>query len=145
MATSAQTKFNIFTKDLTEAKHDFATHVFKIALTNTAPVAATGAVLADITQIAATGSYVAGGLATTVTKSRASGVETITGTAVTFTASGGNIGPFRYAVLYNDTQTAPAKPLIAFMDYGAALTLATGDSLAVRFNSTTPGTIATVT
>jgi len=52
---------------------------------------------------------------------------------VTWTASGGSIGPFRYVVLYNDTQTSPADPLIAWWDYGSAVTLADGESFVVDF------------
>ena len=40
---------------------------------------------------------------------------------VTFTAAGGSIGPFRYVVLYNDTPTSPADPLIGWYDYGTNL------------------------
>jgi hypothetical protein len=43
---------------------------------------------------------------------------------VVFTAAGGSIGPFRYDVLYNDTPTSPADPLIGWWDYGSAITLA---------------------
>jgi len=46
-----------------------------------------------------------------------------------FTASGGTIGPFRYAVLYNDTPTSPADPLIAYHDYGTTFTVATGETM----------------
>ena len=52
----------------------------------------------------------------------------------TWTASGGSIGPFRYAVLYNDTPTSPADPLIGWWDYGSALTLNTGQALTVTIS-----------
>jgi hypothetical protein len=48
-------------------------------------------------------------------------------------------------VLYNDTQTVPADPLVAWWDYGAPLTLAVGETFTVKFNNGDPtGTIFTL-
>jgi len=128
-------KFQVFTKDLIEGKHNFASNVFKIMLTNTAPVN-TNAVKADLTEISAGNGYTAGGTATTITSSTSSGVAKVSGTDVVFTASGGAIGPLRYAVLYNDTQTSPLKPLVAWWDYGSSITLNDTETLTVDFDST---------
>lgn len=137
-------KFNIFTDDLTAAKHDFSAHVYKVELTNVAPVA-TNAVKADITDIAAGNGYSAGGSASTVSRANGSGTETIKGTNVVFTASGGSIGPFRYAVLYNDTQATPAKPLVGWWDYGSSISLNTGETFTVSPNAgANPDTLFTV-
>ena len=54
----------------------------------------------------------------------------------TWTAAGGSIGPFRYAVLYNDSPTSPADPLIGWWDYGSSITLATGETFTVDFDPT---------
>ena len=51
------------------------------------------------------------------------------------TASGGAIADLRYAVLYNDTPTAPADPLIGFWDYGATVSLASGETFTVDFSA----------
>lgn len=120
-------KFNQFTDDLAKAKHDFSSHTFKVMLTNVAPVP-TNQVKADITEIAAGNGYVAGGTATVMTLSNASGVEKIVAQNVVFAAAGGGIGPFRYAVVYNDTQASPVKPLVCFFDYGSSITLASGET-----------------
>jgi hypothetical protein len=127
-------KFNVFTVDLTAGKHDFSSATYKVMLTNTAPVA-TNAVKADITEITAANGYSAGGPTTTVTRSNASGVETILCSDVVVTATGA-VGPFRYAVLYNDTQTTPAKPLVGWADYGSAVTMANADTFTVDFDGT---------
>lgn len=144
MPVATQNKFQDFAEQTSKGKHIFGTHVYKVALTNTAPVA-TNTILANITQITAANGYVSGGNATTITNTETAGVSTVAGTQVVYTASGGSIGPFRYAVLYNDTQTVPVKPLVSWVDYGSAVTLAAGDTLTIRFNATTPGTIHTLT
>lgn len=128
-------KFNVFTKDLVEGKHNFASNTFKVMLTNTAPVA-TNSVKGDLTDISAGNGYTAGGTATTITTATSSGTAKVTGTDIVFTASGGSIGPLRYAVLYNDSQTSPAKPLIAWWDYGSSITLNDTETLTVDFDNT---------
>jgi hypothetical protein len=54
---------------------------------------------------------------------------------VVFTASGGSIASFRYAVLYNDSPTSPADPLIGYWDYGSTVSLSDGESLTVDFDA----------
>lgn len=122
-------KFNAFVEHLAEGVHNLGADTLKVMLTNTAPVSA-NSVRADLTEIAAGNGYTAGGTAASVTSSaQTSGTYKLVLGDVVFTASGGSIGPFRYAVLYNDTPTAPADPLIGWWDYGSALTLASGESL----------------
>lgn len=127
-------KFNQFTKDLIDGVYDFDGHTFKVMLTNTAPVA-TNTVKANLTEISAGNGYTAGGTATTISTSTASGVAKVTGTDVVFTATG-SVGPFRYAVLYDDTPTSPADPLIGWWDYGSSVTLANTETFTVDFDAT---------
>jgi hypothetical protein len=139
---AAYNKFNDFTEQQIIGTHDWDANTFKIMLVNSpAPIAA-NTVKANLTEISAGNGYLAGGTATTITVSEASGTTTVQGTQVAFTASGGSIGPFQYAVLYNDT--AASKNLVAWWDYGSAVTLNTGDSFTVKFNNATPGTIFTL-
>lgn len=103
-------------------------------LTNTLPLA-TNTVKANITEVAAVNGYVAGGVAAPFV----SGVDTA-GTyklilsPAQFTASGGSIGPFQWAVLYNSTPGA--GNLIGFYDYGTAIILTSGNSFTVAFDQT---------
>jgi hypothetical protein len=122
-------KFNAFVQDLGQKVHNLNSDVPKIMLTNTAPVG-TNAVKTDITEIGAGNGYSAGGAAVaSPAYTQSSGTAKMTGNAVTFTASGGTVGPFRYAVLYNST--AVSGNLIGWWDYGSALTLNAGDSFTV--------------
>jgi hypothetical protein len=128
-------KFNSFVEYQLISNLDWDADTFKVMLTNTAPVA-TNTVKADLTEISAGNGYTAGGTATTISVTRSGGTSKATGTDVVFTASGGSIGPFRYVVLYDDTPTSPADPLIAWWDYGSAITLASGETFTVDFDAT---------
>jgi hypothetical protein len=140
-------KFQDFVEQLAKGVHVFGTHTFKVALTNTAPVA-TQTSLDTVTNHpapAAANGYTAGGNTLSVTISETTGTATIVDDATTFTAAGGNLGPFRYAILYNDTATSPADALVAWWDYGSSVTLATGETFKVSFNNDdTDGTIFTL-
>lgn len=145
MATSAWNKFQDFTEQFTRGVHDFDAHTIKVALTNTAPVATqTTWNVTDHPAPAAANGYTAGGTATTITISETTGTTTVSGTQVVFTATAGGIGPFRYAVVYNDTATSPADAAIAWLDYGSSITLGDTETLTVKFNNTSPGTMFTV-
>lgn len=124
-------KFNAFVEHVAEKVHDLGADSLKILLTLTAPTAA-DSVKADLTEIAAGNGYTAGGTAVTVTaSSQTAGVYKLVGNDVVFTAAGGAIANFRYAVLYNDTPSSPADPLIGFWDYGSTVTLNSGDTFTV--------------
>lgn len=140
---AAYNKFNDFSEQLVEGVHDFGANTFKVALSNSAPIAS-NTVLADITQISGTNGYTTGGTATTISLSETSGTTTVNGTEVVFTASGGSVGPFRYVVLYNDSATSPLDALVAWWDYGSSITLADGETFTVKFSNTSPGAIFTL-
>lgn len=129
-------KFNQFVADAFNKVHNLGSDTLKVMLTNSAPVA-TNTVKANLTEISAGNGYTAGGATVTITaSSQTSGTYKLVGNDVTITASGGSIGPFRYAVLYNDTPTSPADPLIGFWDYGSSITLADTEPLTVDFDAT---------
>ncbi len=131
---AAFNKFQSFSEALAEKVHNLGSDTLKVMLTNTAPVA-TNTVKANLTEISAGNGYTAGGKAATISASaQTSGTYKLTLADVVFTASGGSIGPFRYAVLYNDTATS--KELIGWWDYGSAVTLATGETFTVDFDAT---------
>jgi hypothetical protein len=135
--TATFNKFNQFTQDVATKKHDLSADVIKAMLTNSAPVA-TNAVKTDLTDITAANGYTAGGNACSITSCvQTSGVlKLILANPATWTASGSPMATFRYAALYNDTQTSPVKPLIGWYDYGSAVTLAVGEQFQIAFDAT---------
>lgn len=133
---AAYNKFQDYVDQVNRAVHNWASHTFKAALTNTAPVA-TNTVFANITEISAGNGYTAGGATLdSVTLSETSGTAQVAIADEVITASGGSIGPFRYVVIYNDTPTSPADPLVNWYDYGASITLADGETFTIDFQAT---------
>lgn len=126
-------KFQNFVEDLGNKVHDLVgtQDTLKVYLSNTAPNAATHAVKADLAEISAGNGYSAGGVDIDNDGTESGGTLTVTGVDKVITAAGGSIGPFRYAVLYNDTPTSPADPLIGWWDYGSAITLLDGETLTI--------------
>lgn len=127
-------KFRSFVEAVAEKVHNLGSDTLKVALTNTVPVN-TNTVLADITQISGTNGYTTGGTAASISSSaQTTGTYKLVLADVVFTASGGNVGPFRYVVLYNSTATN--GELIAWWDYGSAVTLADTETFTVDFDAT---------
>lgn len=131
-------KFQDYAEQLNKAKHDWSSHTFKAPLTNTAPTASqTTWNTTDHPAPAAANGYTAGGQALdTVTLTESSGTAKVTIADEVYTASGGNLGPFRYVVIYNDTQTSPADAAVAWYDYGSSITLADGETFTIDFDAT---------
>lgn len=134
-------KYNTFVNDLCNKVHDLVgtsgstADVLKVMLSNTAPNASTHTVRADVTELSTANGYTSGGATATLSGSSSSGTYTAAGTDIVFTASGGTIGPFRYAILYNDTPTSPADPLIGWWDYGSSITLNDTETFTVDFGA----------
>lgn len=137
-------KFQVFTTDLCTKVHDLNADTLNVYLSNATPSASADSVKTDLAEIS-TGNGYTGPVDTQNTGSGSGGTYTVTGTKVVITASG-SVGPFQYVVLYNDTPTSPADPLIGWWDYGSAVTLANGETFTIKFNnSDTTGSILTVT
>src|SRR5262245_55216107 len=68
----------------------------------------------------------------TVSYNATGGVTTFDADDITWTASGGSIGPFQYLVLHDETVATgpPAKPLIGYMDCGSQ-TITNGNTFTI--------------
>lgn len=118
-------KFNNTALDLILRKHDFQNHTFKFYLTNTPPDAVAMKNKADLPGIAEGNGYTQADLVATI------GSITLDGDEAVVTASGDHtitaasstnlIPPFRYVVLYNDSD--PQDALIGYWDYGFVVEL----------------------
>lgn len=138
---AAYQKFQFFVQDLCEAKHNFSVSggsTFKVLLTNGNPdgsqPAATLHNYSDIAgiELLSGAGYTTGGAPVTITsEAQASGTQKVVASAAnpTWTATG-NMGPFRYAVVYNATNGG----LIALFDYGQTVTLNAADTFTVGFD-----------
>jgi hypothetical protein len=131
-------KFNCFVGDVAHALHDMKTgtaQAYKVYLTNTAPVA-TNTVYNTPADLSTANGYTAGGVSIgAVTGAQSSGVFKFTaGTQPSWTAAGGSIGPFQYALLYNST--SGTQPLIGWWDYGTPITLTNGNTFTVATDLT---------
>ena len=128
-------KFNQYSEDLAKKVHNLGSDALTVALcaAANAPVA-TNSILTNLTQISYTN------LSTRVFSitscAQASGVLKLVLADLVLTASGGSVATFRYAVLYNDTPTSPADPLIGWWDYGADITLLNDENFTVDSDQT---------
>jgi len=127
-------KFQSFVEHLAEKVHNLGSDVLTVALTNVVP-AVTAATLSELTQIAYTNC--SSRVLTVSASSQTSGTYKLVLADLTISATGGTVGPFRYAVIYNDTPTSPADPLIGYYDYGSSITLNAGESILLDFDQST--------
>ena len=131
-------KIQAFVEHLAEKVHNLGSDTLKVLLSVDAPSASADAVKADLTsELGTANGYTSGGNTPTISSSaQTSGTYKLVLADTVFTASGGTIGPFRYAVFWNDTPTSPADPLIAWWDYGSNVTLNDTETFTVDFDAT---------
>lgn len=122
-------KFEPFVENLAEKVFNLGSDTLTVALTNSAPVA-TYATLSQITEISYANCSTRA--ITTSTSSQTSGTYKLVLTDLVLTATG-TVGPFRYVVIYSDT--AASDQLICYFDYGAAVTLNSGDTFTLDFSA----------
>ena len=125
-------KFHCFVEDVCEDKHNLASDTIRFALSNAAnpPSVSADVKLADITTISVAN------LDTTeivVTSSgQTDGVYALVAEDLTVTATG-DVGPFRYILVYNDTEANDA--LIGYFDYESETSMKVNDTLLLDFGT----------
>jgi hypothetical protein len=137
MATVTFTKVYGFIENLAEGVHNLGSNQLAVALSNTAPAAeaddptvlTANAILSKVTQV----SYanLSSRNLTTSTSAQSAGTYTLDLADLVLTASGA-VATWRYIYIYNDTATN--DNLIAYGDYGSAVTLADTNTVTITFN-----------
>ena len=128
-------KFNQTVEDFANGVYNCATDQFTVALTAAASAPVAGnSVLANLTQISYTN--LSSRDLTTSSSGQTGGTFTQLFDDLVLTASGA-VATFRYIVIYNNTPTSPADPLLSFYDFGSDLTLASGETLTIDFTTST--------
>src|SRR5262245_39832520 len=131
------TFFHEFKKYLADGTIDLDTHTFKLYLSNASPTVATHTVKADLAEITNQNGYATFTLTPSwVETGGGTGVWSFRNNAdISFTASGGSFGPFQYVIVYDDTPSSPADPLIGYWDVGSATTITTGNTFTVDLDA----------
>ncbi len=131
MAT--QVFFQDFFEQLGKGVHHLhaAGDTLRVYLTNDTPSVSADAVKADLAGITVQNGYTEADIQNDLTES--GGVATLTCVDVEFTATTGGFGPWRYAVLFNDTATN--KNLISYLDYGTSQSTPAGEKVTIDFGA----------
>ena len=142
MAASNWIFYNTGREYIGDGTIDLDTHTFKVALLNATytPSVTTHTVFADLTNEVSDGGYTAGGSTlSTVTwgDGATAAIKKFTGTHPQLTATTSIVAA--YAVLYDDTPTSPADPLICYMELeagGTNVTVSASGTLDITMDAT---------
>ena len=124
-------KYQLATEKMVEAGN-MGSDTWQVILSNTTPVVATDTTAASATELGTSGGYTAGGNNAAVSAATSTtGVYKLTlADPTAWTGSGAGF-TFRYAILYNLTQTQ----CWAYWDYGSSQLVALGETLAVDLSA----------
>ena len=128
--------FDVFGNDVLTQVHDLQTtgDALMIALTDVEPDSATNELLGDITGLLEeTNGYAPVDVENALVWNAETSLWDLTAEDKVITASGGDVGPFRYVVLYNAATTPKDNPLVGYWDYGSEITLADGETFTLEF------------
>ena len=132
--------YNIARMYIGDGVMDMDNDTFKCSLHSATytPNAETHTNYADLTNEVASGNgyTTAGDALTSVTWTQSTTTVTFDAADPAWTASGADVGPFRYAVIYDDTVTTPeADPLVCYCDLGSNITILDGNTFTIQINA----------
>lgn len=137
--------YNNFIEDMGKKRVDLPNDTFKIMLVNGYTFSATHTKKADVSgEIANGNGYTSGGATLSgVTWSFSTPTHKFDASDVTWTATGGSLGPATGAVIYDDTITTPeADRLVCYIDFGTSEAAGDGTDFKITFNANGIFTIA---
>lgn len=137
MAVGTWTIYDSFLEYMADGTCDLDGDTFKVALVTSSytPAQDTHDTWSDVSanEVANGNGYTTGGVTVTQTWVESAGTVTFDSDDPSWTASGGSITA-RYAVIYDDTPTSPADPLVAYLlldDTPADVTATSGADLTI--------------
>lgn len=125
-------KFYDFVEALGNGEHNLGSDQLECYLTNAAPDVAADADKTDLAEITVENGYT-GPKDIQNTFSETTGTGTVVAVDLSWTATSGGFGPFRYAVVFNQTHTSDG--LICYWDYGSSISCNEGESFTVNFGA----------
>jgi len=127
-------KHNNWVEDMQESVNTGSDSFVVSLLTNANAPTAANATLSALTPISYTN--LSSRVLTTSTSGQTAGTFTLLFADLVLTASGA-VATFRWVDIYDDTPTSPADPLVCYYDYGADVTLASGETFTLDFTTST--------
>lgn len=131
-------KFQDFVEQLCKGVHQLhaAGHTIECYLSNEQPLVA-DTIKTDIAEITNQNGYAAPVDAQNDVTESPAGTANLTCVDIQVVASGGTVGPFQFVIMFNQTAASPLDALIAWWDYGSAITLQDGETFDIDFAATT--------
>jgi hypothetical protein len=130
-------KFQAFVEHMAEKVHNLGADQFTIALATNAniPSVSADAVLADLPGEISYTNLGSRDYGATTSSAQTSGTYKLVIPDLVLTASGA-VATFRHPILYNNTPTSPADPLVCMWDHGSDVTLASGETFTLDMDGT---------
>ncbi len=125
-------KFSDFVEQLGKGVHNFSSYTINVYLSNDQPLI-TDTVKTDVVGITEQNGYAVASITPVWTET--GGTATLSGTDVEWTAGTGGFGPFRWAVIYNESASSPLDALICWWEYpgGVSISCGVGEKFKVDF------------
>jgi len=133
MTVASFEKFRHFLLGFARGEHHLADDDLFLYLSNTAPSVGSSQTKEDVPGITERNGYVEAPVDVVVSLDTDGNAVNVSFDEIGYTASGGNIGPFRYVVIYNDSHEDDV--LICFADLGESITINNGDSVTFSFQN----------
>ena len=127
--------FDKFVEAVHTGVHNLVANTLRVAVTTSAnaPSASADAVLGDVTVVANLETSADSTALSVSSSTETAGLYSLVVADKVITASTGDIGPFQWVIIYNDTPAG--DPLIAYFDYGSEITVLQNETFTLDFGT----------